>query len=198
MDKHALRRQLKAARNAIPLPARHRAARTALRHALRHGLLLRARRIGFYLPQGGEFDVRPLLELARRMGTACYLPVLSKRGRVMRFGRVVTETHMRTNRYGIPEPVDAKALRARQLDLLFMPLVGFDDRGYRLGMGGGFYDATLSFMRHRRLWRKPRLIGVAYACQRVEALPHDPWDMPLDAVLTETGLRRFGAPALQA
>lgn len=192
MDKYALRRQLKAARNAIPLPARHRAARAALRHALRHGLLLRAQRIGFYLPQGGEFDVRPLLQQAQCMGAACYLPVLSKRGRVMRFGRIVAGARLRRNRYGIPEPVDAKALRARQLDLLLMPLVGFDERGYRLGMGGGFYDATLAFMRHRRLWRKPRLVGVAYTCQRVEALPHDPWDMPLDAVLTETGLHRFG------
>lgn len=194
MDKNDLRRRLKATRNAIALPIRQRAARAALRHALRHGLLLRARRIAFYLPQGGEFDVRPLLEQAQRMGATCYLPILAKRGRVMRFGRVTTRTRMRKNRYGIPEPIDAHALRARQLDLLLMPLVGFDDRGYRLGMGGGFYDATLSFMRHRRLWRKPRLVGVAYACQRVDALPHDPWDMPLDAVLTEAGLLRFGAP----
>jgi 5-formyltetrahydrofolate cyclo-ligase len=195
MDKTDLRRRLKAARNAISRPARQRAARAALRHALRHGLLLRAQRIAFYLPQGGEFDVQPMLRQALRMGSACYLPILAKRGRVMRFGRIATATGMRKNRYGIPEPVDARALRARQLDLLLMPLVGFDDRGYRLGMGGGFYDATLSFMRHRRLWRKPRLVGVAYACQGVEALPHDPWDMPLDAVLTETGLLRFGAPS---
>jgi 5-formyltetrahydrofolate cyclo-ligase len=103
----------------------------------------------------------------------------------MRFGRVGRTTRMAPNRYGIPEPLDARPLRARQLDLLLMPLVGFDHRGYRLGMGGGYYDATLAFMQHRRLWRKPRLVGIAYECQRVEALPHDPWDMPLDAVLTE-------------
>ena len=74
-----------------------------------------------------------------------------------------------------------------------MPLVGFDQQGYRLGMGGGYYDATLAFMQHRRLWRKPRLVGVAYECQRVETLPHDPWDMPLDAVLTERQLYYFSA-----
>ena len=98
---------------------------------------------------------------------------------------------MKPNRYGIPEPMDTQPRSARQLDLLLIPLVGFDSAGHRLGMGGGYYDATLAFLRHRRHWRKPRLLGVAYECQKVEALPHDPWDMPLDAVLTERRLYRF-------
>ena len=191
MDKYTLRRQLKAARNAHPPSVRRHAARASLRLALRHGLLLRSRRIGFYFAQGAEFDTQPLLEQALRMQRACYLPVLPRRGRVMRFGRMESTTRLKANRYGIPEPLDAKPLRARQLDLLLMPLVGFDKHGYRLGMGGGYYDATLAFMRHRRLWRKPLLVGIAYECQRVDALPHDPWDMPLDAVLTERGLHRF-------
>ena len=111
----------------------------------------------------------------------------------MQFGRVGRNTRMAPNRFGIPEPIDAKPLRARQLDLLLMPLVGFDLEGNRLGMGGGFYDATLAFMRHRRVWRKPRLVGIAYECQRVDTLPHEPWDMPLDAVLTERQLYRFNS-----
>ena len=191
MDKYALRRQLKAARNALRPAERRHAARASLRLALRHGLLLRAQRIAFYLPQGGEFDAHPLLDHALSMRRACYLPVLPRRGRVMRFGRVERGARMSPNRYGIPEPLDPRPLRARQLDLLLMPLVGFDGDGYRLGMGGGYYDATLAFMHHRRHWRKPRLVGVAYECQRVDALPHDPWDMPLDAVLTERRLYRF-------
>lgn len=191
MDKYTLRRQLKAARNAIKPAARNQAARNSLRLALRQGLLLRSQRIGFYLPQGGEFDAHPLLNQALMMQRDCYLPVLPRRGRVMRFGRAGPTTRMTRNRYGILEPLDARPLNARQLDLLLMPLVGFDTQGYRLGMGGGYYDATLAFMRHRRLWRKPRLVGLAYECQRVETLPHDPWDMPLDAVLTERQLYRF-------
>lgn len=193
IDKYTLRRQLKAARNAYTPAERRTAARASLRLARRHGLLLRAQRVGFYLPQGGEFDVRPLLEHALGMRLACYLPVLPRRGRVMRFGRVERHTPMQPNRYGIPEPVDARPLRVRQLDLLLMPLVGFDSQGHRLGMGGGYYDATLAFMAHRRLWRRPRLVGVAYECQRADALPHDPWDMPLDAVLTERRLYRFSS-----
>lgn len=195
MDKYTLRRQLKSARNAFTPAARRQAARAALRLALCHGLLLRAQRIGLYLPQGGEFDTHPLLNQALWMQRDCYLPILPRRGRVMRFGRVGRGTQMTKNRYGIAEPVDARPLRARQLDLLLLPLVGFDHRGYRLGMGGGYYDATLAFMQHRRWWRKPRLVGVAYECQRVETLPHDPWDMPLDAVLTESQLYRFNSAA---
>lgn len=191
MDKSALRRQLKAARNAVDPQARRQAARAAARLALRAGILLRARRIGFYLPQRGEFDVRPLMNQALWMGRTACLPVLPARGRVMRFGRLLDGVRMAPNRYGIPEPRDVRPLRARQLDLLLMPLVGFDLAGRRLGMGGGYYDATLAFMRHRRHWRKPRLVGVAYECQRVETLPDDPWDMPLDAVLTEKHLYRF-------
>lgn len=195
MNKSSLRRQLKAARNAIAPQARALAARAAMRLALRAGVLLRARRIGFYLPQHGEFDIRPLMNQALWMGRECSLPVLPRRGRTMRFGRVRAGSRMLPNRYGIPEPQDLQPLRARQLDLLLMPLVGFDTAGHRLGMGGGYYDATLAFMRHRRHWRKPRLVGVAFEFQRVDALPHDPWDMPLDAVLTEKCLYRFDRDA---
>lgn len=193
MNKSTLRRQLKAARNAISPTLRRHAARASLRLSLRHGLLLRAQRIGFYLPNGGEFDSQLLLNQALLMQRECYLPLVPRRGRVLRFGRIGRNTRMATNRYGIAEPVDARPLRARQLDLLLIPLVGFDCQGYRLGMGGGYYDATLAFMHHRRLWRKPRLVGIAYECQRVEMLPHDPWDMPLDAVLTERQLYRFNS-----
>jgi 5-formyltetrahydrofolate cyclo-ligase len=193
MNKPTLRRQLKATRNALKPLARRQAARASLRLALRHGLLLRARRIGVYLPHGGEFDAQLLMNQILLMRRECYAPVLPQRGRVLRFARIERNTRMTRNRYGIAEPLDPRPLRARQLDLLLLPLVGFDHQGFRLGMGGGFYDATLAFMRHRRSWRKPRLVGIAYECQRVESLPHDPWDMPLDAVLTERQLYRFSS-----
>lgn len=192
MNKSTLRRQLKETRNAVEPQARRLAGRSAMRLALRDGLLLNARRIGFYLPHRGEFDLGPLMRRAQTMRLTCCLPILPRRGRIMRFGRLDRTAYpMRTNRFGIPEPVDARPLRARQLDLLLMPLVGFDTAGHRLGMGGGYYDATLAFMKRRRHWHRPRLIGIAYECQRVDALPHDPWDMPLDAVLTERRLYRF-------
>lgn len=191
-NKSTLRRQLKAQRAAIQQDARRLASKNGLRLALRHGLLLRARRIGFYLPHGAEFDLRPLLNQALWMKRECCLPVIpAARSRVLRFARLNGHNVMTANRYGIPEPFDASPLRARQLDVLFLPLVGFDDHGHRLGMGGGYYDATLAYRRRHRVWKKPLLIGVGFECQHVDSLPHDPWDALLDAVLTERQLVFF-------
>ena len=190
-NKSTLRRELKARRAAVKYDTRRTASQHALRLTLRHGLLLRARRIGFYLPHGAEFDVRPLLNHALWMRRECCLPVVPARGRVLRFARLNGRNVMTPNRYGIPEPSDARPLRARQLDVLFVPLVGIDDQGFRLGMGGGYYDATLAYRRRGRIGKKPLLIGVAFECQRVASLPHDPWDMPLDALLTERQLVFF-------
>ena len=170
---------------------RRAAALQLLRLAQRHGLLRRYRRIGFYMPMQDEIDLLPLLNQALWLGKACYLPVVPQRyQRQLWFSRLSGRSSWYRNRFGIHEHWSPRALRARQLDLLFVPLVGFDEAGHRLGMGGGFYDASLAYLRRRMFWRKPLLVGVAYDCQKLAQVPHDPWDMPLDAVLTEKQLYR--------
>lgn len=77
------------------------------------------------------------------------------------------------------------------LDLIILPLVAFDLSGNRLGMGGGFYDRTLSFKHQRCHWKGPKLIGIAHELQRVDLLPVNDWDIPLDAVITEQKLYQF-------
>lgn len=84
------------------------------------------------------------------------------------------------------QPRCGTALRAAAMDVVMLPLLGFDVRGTRLGQGGGYYDRTLSKTSFR-----PYRIGLAYAAQQVPVLPREPWDVPLHAVLTESGLRRF-------
>jgi len=187
-DKQALRRLLRARRKAVAAAARKRSARTLARLALRHRLLAHRRRIGFYMPAKDEIDVLPLLARARALGVVCYLPVLPARGgRRLWFTRLGARPRWAANRYGIAEPLHARArrVRARHLDTLVLPLLGFDRAGWRIGMGGGYYDASLAYLLGRRHWRKPRLIGVAFAAQEVAVAPHDPWDVPLDGVLTE-------------
>jgi 5-formyltetrahydrofolate cyclo-ligase len=76
---------------------------------------------------------------------------------------------------------------AARLDLVFAPLIAFDERGARLGTGAGFYDRALRRLRAGRRWRRPRIVGVAYSFQRTSGLEPAPWDVPLDAVLTEQG-----------
>jgi 5-formyltetrahydrofolate cyclo-ligase len=192
LDKVELRKRLRRARNQLTVQQRRSAAAGLLRVALKNRLFLGPRRIGFYLPFEGEMDLLPLLNEALWLGKRCYLPIVPGRfERHLKFARLTSGRGWYLNRFGIHEHWSPRPVRARQLDLLFMPLVGFDERGYRLGMGGGFYDASLAYLRRRRVWRKPYLVGVAYECQKVERVPHDPWDMPLDAVITEERLYRF-------
>ncbi|NWG39318.1 MAG: 5-formyltetrahydrofolate cyclo-ligase [Hydrogenophilaceae bacterium] len=191
-SKKTLRKQLRAARQAL-LPAyRRQAARSALRRLMRSGLLSRGRRWGFYLPLDEEFDALPLLNEALHRHKECFLPVTANRdAQPLRFARLDGRHSVIRNRYGIVEPHSNRLMNARWLDMLIVPLVGFDGRGRRLGMGGGFYDATLAFLRRRRNWKKPYLIGLAFECQRVTEIPSEPWDIRLNAILTEKEFFRF-------
>jgi 5-formyltetrahydrofolate cyclo-ligase len=200
-DKPALRKQLRARRAAVTAAERQAAGRQLVRLALRHRLLTRQRRIGFYMPSKNEIDVLPLLRAALRMGVRCYLPVVPRRAlastgrRKLWFTRLVGKEKSLdrqpnawiNNRYGIPEflPRAARRVRSWQLDLLFIPLLGFDRQGWRIGMGGGYYDASLAHLRPRQHWRRPRLIGIAFATQQVEQVPNDPWDVRLNGILSE-------------
>lgn len=96
------------------------------------------------------------------------------------------ETHLVPNRFGIPEPQQGPAhkLPTHLLDVVLMPLVGFDRAGSRLGMGGGFYDTTFAF-KQQNPKGKPLLIGLAHSCQEVDSLQADNWDIPLGAIATE-------------
>ena len=95
--------------------------------------------------------------------------------------------------YGIAEPDHAPHDRidARNLDVIFMPLVAFDRHGFRLGSGAGFYDRSLRHLNRSRSWRRPKLIGVAYDHQLTTALIPSAWDVPMDAVLTESRIYRW-------
>lgn len=194
-DRKALRRRLRAARAALPAAERARASRALAWHVLRSPWYRRARRIAFYLPNDGEPDLRPLMALAWEQDKACFLPVVGARhSRRLWFLPWTPDTPLVPNRFGIPEPLHHRGERRfkpHSLDLVLMPLVAFDARGHRLGMGGGYYDTTLAFLRYRRHWLRPARIGTAFACQEVDRLPAEAWDVPLDAIATENGVLHF-------
>jgi 5-formyltetrahydrofolate cyclo-ligase len=191
--KTEIRRQLRRVRNAVPVELRLAGARHAMRLALRHRLLAGKRRAGFYIPAKGEFDCLPLIDRALSMGMSCYLPMVPpSRQKKLWFSKLGDGPHWALNRYGIPEYVrHAGRVRASGLDILFLPLLGFDRQGYRMGMGGGYYDSSLAYLAKRRHWRRPVLIGLAFEAQGLEHLPLDSWDIPLDGVITERQYRRF-------
>lgn len=148
----------------------------------------RARHIALYLPNDGEIDPRLLLRAAQRRGKATYLPVLSPWPRTkMVFQRIRPAEQLHPNRFRILEPrIDvARQRKVWALDLVLLPLVGFDDVGGRLGMGGGFYDRSLAYLARRKLWRKPMLLGLAHECQKVERLAQASWDVPLQGTVSD-------------
>ena len=185
-----LRRLLRKARSALDAPAQRRAAQDLYRQLSHHPRFRRARHIALYLPNDGEIDPRPLLRAAQRRGKATYLPVLNHWPRSkMVFQRVRAHEKMIPNRFRIPEPKRSRAQQRKiwALDLILLPLVGFDRHGGRLGMGGGFYDRSLGYRDMRKNWHKPTLLGLAHECQQVDRLTMASWDVPLEATVTDKG-----------
>ncbi len=188
-DLATLRRMLRQQRRQIPTTTRRTYNHSICRRLARHPRLLKSRHIALYLSNDGEPDLQLLIHQLWRTGKRLYLPILHPQHRDHRlwFGRYEPTSPLRLNRYGITEPTRTTQRSQRQiqqLDLILMPLVGFTAGGERLGMGGGYYDRTLSFRRTHRA-RRPYLIGTAYEQQRVESLPQQPWDVPTDEIITE-------------
>jgi len=153
-----------------------------------------ARRIAFYLPGDGEIDPGLLMAAALERGQLCYLPVIHPHKKnALVFVRFRSGDVLQTNRWGIYEPRlrTAALIPARALDLVFVPLVGFDPAGHRIGMGRGFYDRFLAHRGRMHHWRRPLLVGIAYDAQCVPSLPTSGHDVPLDAIVTESTLLRF-------
>ncbi|HVW69733.1 MAG TPA: 5-formyltetrahydrofolate cyclo-ligase [Steroidobacteraceae bacterium] len=184
-DRHVLRKTLRAKRRGVPAAERARSAQLVARNVDRYLHLRPDWRIAIYAPLPSELDTTPLIELARKRGCKLYVPRIDRHslGRKMRF--VELTGRLRRNRLGIYEPEGTHTLGARWFDVVFLPLLGFDATGVRLGMGGGYYDRAFEFRRWRSVWHAPRLIGLAYAFQQVEGLTAAAHDVRLDAVATE-------------
>ena len=186
-QKSALRRVLRARRSRIPRADRRKAARRAARALLKR--LPPRCRIAIYLSVHSELSTQPLRSALLRAGHRVSVPV-TLRDWQMRFLPFDARTAIRANGpLRLPEPVARRPMqRARHLDVILVPLLGFDASGGRLGNGGGYYDRALA---HPRIGGRPQRIGYAYAAQAVDALPMDAFDVRLDAVVTERGWQRF-------
>ena len=187
----AARRRLRALRLEIE-PRQRASAEAAIRATLsRLRIFRRGARVALYLPLPGEVNLRPCLPEAWRRGAGTYVPrIVSRRRRSMTFVPLAAGSAARVNSYGIEEPTaTTRCLAPAGLDVVIVPIVGYDRRGNRLGMGAGFYDRAL----RRRLddgrrWRRPRLVGVAFACQELPEIAASAWDVPLDLIVTERGI----------
>ncbi len=193
-DRSQQRQQLRTTRRALDRRERRRRADALSRRLFAQPVFNNSRRIAVYLPADGEVDTGSIIARAWALGKELYLPVLVPHvHNLLWFARYRPDTSLVSNRFGIPEPetVHRQRVAPHALDLVLTPLVGFDDRGNRLGMGGGFYDRSFAFLRRRRSWCKPRLVGLAYDFQQLPQLPAKPWDVPLTAVVTDSRWHNF-------
>ena len=192
MDTKALRQQIREKRRSLSDTEREHAAFLLCERIASSKVFVQSKHIAFYLSSDGEMNLNLLIQHAWQQGKSCYLPVLAEPNtKKLWFVPYTPETKLKNNRFGIPEPIHSHSTRLRKtlsLDLILMPLVAFDEQGNRIGMGGGFYDRTLAFLRQRHKWHKPNLLGIAYDFQKQEQIEIKPWDIPLQAVATEKSL----------
>ena len=143
-SKAQLRQEMRQRRQALGPLSQQAAAEAASDHITRLATWPGARRVALYLANDGEVDTSPLAALCRHSGKQLYLPVIDPQN-LLEFVQWNDGSELLPNRFGIPEPPAHSArCPAAQLDILIMPLVAWDRRGGRLGMGGGFYDRALA------------------------------------------------------
>lgn len=142
--------------------------------------------VGAYVATRDEADPHVILKMLVLRNCTAAFPRVAAKDAPLAFHRWKPGDAMQPGAFGIPEPSKDWPLAFPKI--LLVPLLAFDRAGHRLGYGAGFYDRTLDFLRANST---VRAIGVAYAGQEVEALPREEHDHPLDAVITETGVREF-------
>ncbi len=178
-DKRFLRARLRAARDAFVAERGGAIAAPSLfLDALRPGVV-----VASYVPIGSEADPAAFDTAVRTMGATLVLPVVIDRASPIRFA-IADPVALVAGPFGLRQPPAGAA--SVTPDIILTPLVGFDRAGNRLGQGAGHYDRA--FVAYPDALR----IGIAWAVQQVEALPADPWDVPLHAIATEGGVQMFG------
>ena len=175
----------------MPRAERAAAERAIAARLRRLGCARPGLRVAAYLAMPGEASLADFLAAASATGTRLWVPrIASRRRRTLEFVELAPGASLRRGAYGIAELAGCgRPVRIGNLDVVLVPLVAFDRAGHRLGMGAGYYDRALAARRDRdRAYRRPKLVGIAYACQEVDSIEPRPWDVALDAVVTEREL----------
>lgn len=178
--KTALRKELRASRLALSPAQRKSCAKAVASHISMAPFWQQAQTLAVYFAADGELDPAALVSLARIAGKSVYLPAIMP-DKQLEFRLWEPATELQNNHFGIPEP-RSEGIAHKKPDLICLPLVGWDKRGARLGMGGGYYDR---YLQHAGTATK---VGLAYALQESEHLPQGDWDVALDFVVTEEAL----------
>lgn len=186
-DKAGLREAILAERDRIDPQRRIEMSLAAAEHGNRHLDFAPGTVISGFLPIRSEIDARPLLDMLRERGARLCLPVVLDRTRIV-FRELLRGGELVDTGFGTSGPGPNAAVL--DPDILIMPLAVFDGRGGRIGYGAGHYDRAITRLHENGL--QPRLVGLAFSCQETGRVPMESHDVPMEAIITENGYRRFG------
>jgi len=138
--------------------------------------------IGIYWPIHGEYDPRPVGVYFHQQGATLALPEVANKHTPLCFQKWWPDAPMKKGAYGIPTPENTEQV---DIDVMMVPMLGFDSQGYRLGYGSGYFDRTLAVIKPH-----PLVIGIAFEISRIDSVDPQPHDIPMDLIVTETGIYR--------
>ncbi|MCL5261094.1 MAG: 5-formyltetrahydrofolate cyclo-ligase [Gammaproteobacteria bacterium] len=190
---HNFRSQLRTQRKALDNKFKKMSAEKIITKICQLNIFKVSKNIAFYLADEGEVDLGALIELALQQKKHCYLPLLDPKQKWhLLFNKFNFKDQLIADKNtGILEPKldPKKIILPKNLDLVFVPLVGFNQKCYRIGRGAGCYDKTFAFKLIQKNPEKtqPCLIGVAYEFQKIE-FEQCAWDVPMQIIITEDGV----------
>ncbi|MEM9402447.1 MAG: 5-formyltetrahydrofolate cyclo-ligase [Pseudomonadota bacterium] len=149
-----------------------------------------ARCVAVYLSSWDEVDTSEIILRSWRANKRVVAPVIKNKSH-FEFAELAPQTRLRNNIYGLQEPASSRKVAKHDIDIVITPLAAFDAHAARVGMGGGYYDRFFSSLATRHSYFRPRLVGVAFACQQSTKIPENPWDIPLYACITENRTHAF-------
>jgi 5-formyltetrahydrofolate cyclo-ligase len=186
-EKRALRRAMAEQRDTLPAESRVEMAAQAAERFLELPEVRSARTVAGFVSTRSEIDTEPLLQALRQRGVDVVLPRVST-GLIpprLRFHRVEKKDDLVFGIFGLLEPsLDSPEVAAHAIDVFMVPGLAFDDRGARVGYGGGYYDELAAYVRAHPDATAARFIGFAFDFQLVDRCPSGEWDVPLDCIVT--------------
>lgn len=179
------RKKLQQQRANISLSEQKKASAIITEQLSQHPIFACSQTLAAYKAIQHEIDPSALIHKAWQNKKICYLPVLQ--GKELIFCAYQADTLLTKNQFNILEPILslANCIAIQDLDLVLVPLLGFTEKGQRLGMGAGFYDRSFSFLLNSPRPTRPFLLGLAYERQKLTNFTEKNWDVPLNAVITE-------------
>ena len=188
---NTLREHLKLKRKHLTTKESHDMSHGISQKIIRSKWIREYSNVGIYHPVNGEVNTLQLTDFMWSINQQIFLPMINKKK--LLFGKLRPDSKLKKNCFGIPEPCVTRnnQVSADLLDMVFVPLVAFDLNGFRIGMGSGYYDRTFAKRLTTKDLKHPVLIGLAYEFQKQECLNHQPWDVPLDMVVTELKTYKF-------